>query len=146
MTNTVLHGGNLITYTENFWTGKKTISINGKELLKIDKKRYKYEDKYYTVKGSYLTGVELIDGVQSVALVRKLTTLETILCFLPFLLAFIGGAIGGLCGGAACAFNAIFIRKTNNTVGKILCSILSAVVAFVCYLIISGLFLGLISG
>jgi hypothetical protein len=146
MTNTVLHGDKTIVYYEDFWTGKKRISINGKELLKIDKKTYKLEDKYYTVKGSYLTGVELIDGVQSVALVRKLTTLETILCFLPFLLAFIGGAIGGLCGGAACAFNAIFIRKTNNTVGKILCSILSAVVAFVCYLIISGLFLGLISG
>jgi hypothetical protein len=146
MTNTVLHGDKTIVYYEDFWTGKKRISINGKELLKIDKKTYKLEDKYYTVKGSYLTGVDLIDGVQSVALVRKLTTLETILCFLPFLLAFIGGAIGGLCGGAACAFNAIFIRKTNNTVGKILCSILSAVVAFVCYLIISGLFLGLISG
>lgn len=146
MTNTVLHGDKTIVYYEDFWTGKKRISINGKELLKIDKKTYKLEDKYYTVKGSYLTGVELIDGVQSVALVRKLTTLETILCFLPFLLAFIGGAIGGLCGGAACAFNAIFIRKTDKTIVKILYAVLATVVAFVCYLIISGLFIGLISG
>ena len=146
MTNTVLHGDKTIVYYEDFWTGKKRISIKGKELLKIDKKTYKLEDKYYTVKGSYLTGVELIDGVQSVALVRKLTTLETILCFLPFLLAFIGGAIGGLCGGAACAFNAIFIRKTDKTIVKILYAVLATVVAFVCYLIISGLFLGLISG
>ncbi len=146
MRNTVLHGDKTIVYYEDFWTGKKRISINGKELQKVDKKTYKDEDKYYTIKGSYLTGVELIDGVQTVYLVRKLTTLETILCFLPFLLAFIGGAIGGLCGGAACAFNAIFIRKTNNTVGKVLCSILSSGVAFVCYLILSGLFLVLISG
>lgn len=146
MTNTVLHGGNLITYTENFWTGKKTISINGKELLKIDKKRYKYEDKYYTVKGNYFTGVEMSDGVESITLIRKLTTLEMILCFIPLVVIVTGGAIGGLCGGAACAFNAIFIRKTDKTIVKILYAVLATVVAFGCYLIISGLFLGLISG
>lgn len=144
MTNTVLHGGNLITYTENFWTGKKTISINGKELLKIDKKRYKYEDKYYTVKGSYLTGVEMSDGVESITLIRKLTTLEMILCFIPLVVIVTGGAIGGLCGGAACAFNAAFLRKTDNVGMKVLYSVLSAIVAFVCYLIVAFLLLGLI--
>lgn len=144
MTNTVLHGGNLITYTENFWTGKKTISINGKELLKIDKKRYKYEDKYYTVKGSYLTGVEMSDGVESITLIRKLTTLEMILCFIPLVVIVTGGAIGGLCGGAACAFNAVFLRKTDNVGMKVLYSVLSAIVAFVCYLIVAFLLLGLI--
>ena len=145
MTNTVLYGDKTITYSENFWTGKKTISINGKELQKIDKKTYKYEDKFYTVKGSYLTGVELIDGAQSVMLVRKLSTLETLLCFLPFLLVFTGGAIGGLFGGAAYAFNAIYIRKTDKTTVKILYSVLATVVAFICYLMISGLLLVLIS-
>ena len=45
MTNTVLHGDKTIVYYEDFWTGKKRISINGKELLKIDKKTYKLEDK-----------------------------------------------------------------------------------------------------
>lgn len=144
MTNTVLHGGNLITYTENFWTGKKTISINGKELLKIDKKRYKYEDKYYTVKGNYFTGVEMSDGVESITLIRKLTTLETILCFIPLVVIVTGGAIGGLCGGAACAFNAAFLRKTDNVGMKVLYSVLSAIVAFVCYLIVASLLLGLI--
>lgn len=144
MTNTVLHGGNLITYTENFWTGKKTISINGKELLKIDKKRYKYEDKYYTVKGNYFTGVEMSDGVESITLIRKLTTLEMILCFIPLVVIVTGGAIGGLCGGAACAFNAAFLRKTDNVGMKVLYSVLSAIVAFVCYLIVASLLLGLI--
>lgn len=144
MTNTVLHGGNLITYTENFWTGKKTISINGKELLKIDKKRYKYEDKYYTVKGNYFTGVEMSDGVESITLIRKLTTLEMILCFIPLVVIVTGGAIGGLCGGAACAFNAAFLRKTDNVGMKVLYSVLSAIVAFVCYLIVAFLLLGLI--
>lgn len=144
MTNTVLHGGNLITYTENFWTGKKTISINGKELLKIDKKRYKYEDKYYTVKGNYFTGVEMSDGVESITLIRKLTTLEMILCFIPLVVIVTGGAIGGLCGGAACAFNAAFLRKTDNVGMKVLYSVLSTIVAFVCYLIVASLLLGLI--
>ena len=145
MTNTVLHGGNLITYTENFWTGKKTISINGKELLKIDKKRYKYEDKYYTVKGNYFTGVEMSDGVESITLIRKLTTLEMILCFIPLVVIVTGGAIGGLCGGAACAFNAAFLRKTDNVGMKVLYAVLSAIVAFVCYLIVASLLLGLVA-
>ncbi|MBR3845750.1 MAG: hypothetical protein IKM40_04170 [Clostridia bacterium] len=143
MTNTVMLGDKRICYTENFWTGKRTISIDGKVLQKIDKKTYKYEDKYYTIKGSYFTGVEISDGVQRVELVRKLTTLEMILCFIPFVVVVTGGAIGGLCGGAAWAFNTAYFRKTDKIAMKVLCSILSTVVAFVCYLILSSLFLGL---
>ncbi len=144
MTNTVYFGDKTITYTENFWTGKKTISINGQELTKIDKKTYKLGDTYYTVKGSYLTGVELIDGVQRIELVRKLTTLETVLTLLPFLVILTGGAIGGLCGGAAWAFNAVYVRKTDKTAMKVVYSVLSTVVAYVCYLIVASLFLVLI--
>ena len=144
MTNTVLFGDKYITYSESFWTEKKNIYINGQELQKIDKKTYKYEDKRCTVKGSYITGVELLIGVQSVTLVRKLTVFEIIMCFLPFLLVVTGGAIGGLCGGAAWAFNAVFIRKSDKIIVKILYSVLSTVVAFICYLIISGIFLRLI--
>lgn len=144
MTNTVLHGDKTIVYYEDFWTGKKRISINGKELLKIDKKTYKLDDKYYTVKGSYLTGVEMSDGVESITLIRKLTTLEMILCFIPLVVIVTGGAIGGLCGGAACAFNAAFLRKTDNVGMKVLYSVLSTIVAFVCYLIVASLLLGLI--
>jgi hypothetical protein len=66
------------------------------------------------------------------------------MCFLPFLLVVTGGAIGGLCGGAAWAFNAVFIRKSDKIIVKILYSVLSTVVAFICYLIISGIFLRLI--
>ena len=139
MTNTVLFGDKKITYTENFWTGKKTITINGQEIKKIDKKTYQYEDTYCTVKGSYLTGVNLILGVQTIELVRKLTTFETVLCFLPFLVILTGGAIGGACGGVACAFNAVFMRKSDKPVVKVLYSVLSTVVAFICYLIITVL-------
>jgi hypothetical protein len=141
MTNTVLFGDKYITYSENFWTGKKKITINGEELQKIDKKTYKYEDNHYTVKGSFLTGVEMTNGVQFITLVRKMTTLETILCFLPFLLVITGGAIGGLCGGAAAAFNATYIRNTEKTIMKIIYAILSVILAFVCYLMLSTVFL-----
>ena len=146
MTNTVLFGDKSITYSESFWTGKKTISINGQELQKLDKKTYRYGETCYTVNGSYLTGVELSDGVQSVTLLRKLSVFETILCFLPFLVILSGGAVGGICGGIAAAFNAVSIRKTDNVLLKILCGVLSTIVAFVCYLIIASLFLILISG
>ena len=144
MTNWVLHGDKKICYSEDFWTGKKTISINGEKLQKINKRTYQCGDNRYTIKGSYLTGVELFDGVQFVTLVRKLSTFEMILCFIPLLIAFVGGAIGGLCGGAACAFNAVFIRKSDKMIMKILYSVLSVIVAFVAYSILASVFLRLI--
>ncbi len=145
MTNTVPFGDKYITYSENFWTGKKKITIDGQELQKIDKKTYRYENNHYTVKGSFLTGVEMTNGVQFITLVRKLSVLETILCFLPFLLVVTGGAIGGLCGGAAAAVNATYMRNTDKTIMKIIYAILSTGIAFVCYLILSTVFLMLIS-
>lgn len=144
MTSEVLFGNNTITYNENFWTGKKTLYINGQKMTKIDKKTYNYGDKYYTVKGSFLTGVELIDGIQKVEVVRKLTTLETILSLLPFIVILTGGAIGGLCGGAAWAFNAVYLRKTDKIALKILYAVLSTAAAFVCYLIVASILLALI--
>lgn len=137
MTNTVMFGDKKITYTESFWTGKRTITINGKELEKIDKKTYQYEDTFCTIKGSYLAGAELLFGVQSIELVRKMTTFEAVLCFLPLLFTISGGVVGGACGGAACAFNAVFIRKAEKPAVKVLYSVLSTVVAFICYTIIA---------
>lgn len=145
MTSTVLFGDKRITYSEGFWTGKKKIVINGQELQKTGKNTYKYEYNYYTVKGNFLSGVEMTCGAQSITLIRKLTVLEIILCFFPIVLVVIGGAIGGFCGGAAAAVNAMFMRNTDKTVMKIVYSIVSTVVAFVCYLVLSTIFLALIS-
>ena len=144
MTNSVTFGDKKISYYEDFWTGKKTIIINGQILKKVDKKTYKYEDEYCLVKGNYFTGVELTIGVQRVTVVRKLTVFETILCFLPLLMVILGGAVGGICGGMACAFNAAFIRKNDKVILQILCSLASTIVAFVVYSIISILLIGLI--
>ena len=123
---------------------KKRITINGQELQKISKNTYKYGDSHYTVKGSFLTGVEMTNGVQFITLVRKLTVLETILCFLPFLLVLMGGAIGGLCGGAAAAINATYMRNTEKTIMKIIYAVLSTGISFLCYLLLSTVFLALI--
>ena len=140
MTSTVTHNDKIITYSENFWTGKKSIFVNGKELIKISKNTYKLENECYSVKGNFLTGVELNDGVQNITVVRKLTTLEYVLCFLPFILVFSGGAVGGVCGAAALIFNATFIRNTYETWKKVLYSIFTTIAAFVCYFIIVFIF------
>lgn len=34
-----------IHYEESFWTGKKEINIKGKNLIKLDKKTYYFEEK-----------------------------------------------------------------------------------------------------
>ena len=144
MTNTVLYGDKTITYSESFWTGKKVITINGETLQKIDRKTYKHGDKYCTLKGNYITGVELIDSDQHISLVRKLTFFEIILCFLPLVILIQGGAIGGFCGGVAATLNAVYMRKNDKIIMKILYSIVATAVAFLCYIIIGGGFLLLI--
>jgi hypothetical protein len=47
---------------------------------------------------------------QTAASARKLTTLEQVVCAVPLVLIFIGGAIGGAAGGLAWAINQKIMR------------------------------------
>ena len=45
---------------------------------------------------------------------RKLTTLEQVICAVPLVLIFIGGAIGGAAGGLAWAINQKIMRSNAS--------------------------------
>ncbi len=109
----------LVEYDENFWTGKRTIKINGVLLTKKDKKTYIYNDgnerKSITVKGVYVSGITLImDGVE-VELEEKPKWYEYLFMILILVggIAFIGGAVGGAIGGIL-AFGYMALSKPQK--------------------------------
>ncbi|MEN3158700.1 hypothetical protein ABC502_09985 [Alkalimonas sp. NCh-2] len=66
---------------------------------------------------------------------KKMEWYEHLACGWPLILIFIGGALGGLCGGAAYAVNAkVFGRDISNT-KKYVYAILIGVSAFLTYFV-----------
>ena len=77
-----------IVYDENFWTGKKTISINGVVLQKISKKDFSYTTETGTqtvsVKGNFLSGVKLNVANQTIVISDSAKWYEYVLAVLGF--------------------------------------------------------------
>ncbi len=122
-----------IIYTESFWSGKKTLTVNGVDAQRISKKEYLINEKRAILKGNYYTGACLyIDG-ELIQLTPKSTWYEIILSILPlvFLLTWgnspalcaifpvIGGAIGGFLAGGAFVASLLFMRRAKSPMSKI---------------------------
>ena len=134
--NKVIDGVNYV-YDENFWTGKKRMYINGKEMKKIGKKEFSLSEGETTyvvhVKGSFFSGVTLYVNSNPIELVKN-KWYDWILIFIPFLslaVGVFGGAIGGaLSALIACTgtfINATICRSKLNVVVKVILCILIAV-------------------
>jgi hypothetical protein len=65
----------------------------------------------------------------------KLPVYQQVLVYLPFLLMFIGGGIGGLCGGVGAIVNLHIFHSSQHSAVKVLLSILTTVGAGVLWLI-----------
>ena len=124
------HDGKLIVYKESFWIGKREILIDGTPIKKMDKKSYYYDDKAYTLKGSYLFGARLERGAERIILVPNLTALEWVFVILPLILLFIGGVIGGFCAVAAALMFVSISRAINNNLVKIVLGLATTAGAF----------------
>ena len=140
-----------ILFQESFWTGKKSISINGKQLTKIDKTTFKMEDETtVTLSGNYLAGCKMKIGEDTVSLTPAIKWYEYLLSVLPFILIMVwgnsvtlcrivpvvGGAIGGLISAIFCFANLFIIKRFNKWWLKLVISIVSLGLTFlVCYLV-----------
>lgn len=83
--NHPVHGE--IVFEENFWTGKKKLSVNGKKLQKVGKKTFAGEgDKTFFLEGNFLTGNRLQAGNEEIVLTPALKWYEVVLSVLPFCL------------------------------------------------------------
>ncbi|MBE6544226.1 MAG: hypothetical protein E7675_07470 [Ruminococcaceae bacterium] len=122
-----------IEYTESFWTGKKTLTINGTPAQLVSKKEFNFGGKTVSIKGSYYSGTSLeIDG-QIIEVFQKPQWYEVVLAFLPFafllvwgnstvlcsIFPVIGGALGGALGGLAGCISLMFMKNTKSAIGKV---------------------------
>ena len=103
-----------IVFNENFWSGKKTLTINDVDANPISKKEYMVNGKIVTIKGSFLMGSSLFIDGETVQLSSKPKWYEIVFAIIPFLFLItwgnidslvsifpvVGGAIGGALGGS----------------------------------------------
>ena len=129
--------GKEVVYEESFWTGKKTISINGLKLMKVKKNIYTDGTNNYELKGSNLTGVTLF-GPETIIILEKLTGFQIACAVIPIILcALIGGAIGAIFGCLASLVVVSVARNTKSTLATFFVCIAATGVALVCWFIIS---------
>lgn len=114
-----------ITIEESFWTGKKKITINDKQLSKVDKKSFETEEgEHVSIEGSLVFGAKLVYKDEKIQVTEKLKWWEIVLALLPFIFDMVwgnsvslvtifpvvAGAIGGLVTGLI-GFTILYINK-----------------------------------
>ena len=140
-----------IVFEESAWTGKKKISIAGKQLTKVDKTTYKTEDeKTATLTGNFIQGCKMTFKGETIELTPSVKWYEYVLSILPFILIMIwgniaalceiapvvGGAVGGLISAIFSCVNLVVIKKFKQWWLKLIISLITLGLTFlVCYLI-----------
>ena len=148
MEKTVMHPVyGKITYDENIWSGKKTLSINGVTLSKINKNIFSWTNGManlsVVLKGNAMTGASIVIGGETIELYSKPSVLDWILSMLPFVLVMVwgnsralceivpvaGGAIGGAVSGMAIVLCMTGLRE-KKLGGKLLVALLALAATF----------------
>ena len=122
-------------YTESFWTGKRNLSVDGEIAKKLDRRNFRINEKTYTIKGNFLSGVSLEVNGKRIPLAEN-TWYDWILIILPIMNIVMGvlcGAIGGflsaLFGFVAAVVNAMILRSKLHIAVKILLCILTIAIS-----------------
>lgn len=124
-----------IEYDENFWTGKRELTIRGRKMEKTGRNTFKSPlGKEYRIQGSFLTGATLCVGKSNIQLSAPCKWYEIFCSVLIALfvviwgnvpalfviLPMVGGAIGGGIAGLGAVTNLFLMKRTKNGVGKFL--------------------------
>lgn len=155
-----------IIYEENFWTGKRKITIDGIELEKIDKKAYSFtnvdpetekpQNLVVKINGALFSGVTLTIKDKTITVIDKTTILDYIIFVLPIVFVIIWGnspklclmlpIVGGAIGGAVSALFAslgIYYSKIINKKYKLLASLGFSLLGIVVCILIGFLIVGI---
>ncbi len=123
----------ILEYEENFWTGKKTITYDGKILTKIKRNLYELKTdvnaEKIEVKGNQLIGVTILMFNNQIEICRKLFWHEILLGIIVFIPCVLFGAIGGAIGGALGFTNLTIIKNIDKVLWKIVISVEFAIVS-----------------
>lgn len=148
-------------YEESNFLGKVSLTLNGNELTKMDKKSFQLfvndePPKTVNVKGSLLMGATLEIENETVTVTEKPKWYEIVLALIPFLLVLVWGnsvslceivpVVGGLIGGAISALLAfscfVVMRNIRSVVLKILVAVIFTALSFLICWFIALLILG----
>lgn len=138
-----------IVYEENFWSGKREITLGDVKLSQKSKNIFigniNGENIDFEVQGNFVSGARIkLDG-EFFEIVPKSKWYEYVLFFLPLILVIIwgsskelcqilpvvGGAIGGGISGGFSMAALIASKKYTKLAPKILCALIGLVAAFV---------------
>lgn len=140
--------GNIV-YEESFWTGKKSVKIDGVLLKSVNKNLFQLiqsEEKIVvTLTGNFAKGATLNIGDEKYEISPKTLWYEYILFVLPFILIMVwgnsvvlcsiipvvGGAIGGAISGGMGVVSLSLMKRQSNPLVKVLVGIGMLVAIFV---------------
>ena len=153
-----------IEYTEGFWTGKKTLVLNGLPLKKFTNNIFLLPDgRHAAIKGNYIIGAQLLIGERNITLTSSITWYEIILAFLPFafdiiwgnsptlykIIPIVGGGIGGFISALIGFLAANAMKESEKTIHKVLKGLgfflLSIIVLLMTSLVITAAACGLMA-
>lgn len=141
-----------IIFEESIWTGKRTITLNGEKLMKIDKEHFRSQSGFIiALKGNIITGLKMYLNLnEGIVITPTCKWYEYVLSIIPLILilvwgntvalynivpvlggllgnsiieAAIYGGIGGAIGCVGGFFNLFIIKKINNVFVKIAISL-----------------------
>lgn len=151
-----------IVYEESFWTGRRKISINGKQLTKVGRTTFAYVENDVTysvvVLGNFFTGVKLVvsnstnpNEKEFIKVVEGFKWYEFIFAFIGFVFVIawnlvpveiyiyfptIGGAIGGALSVAFGLGGMYFASKVKKWWARILIILAGSVIGILaCWII-----------
>ena len=151
-----------IVYDENFWTGKKTLFVNGAPMTMMDKKTFYFtwENEKTTVnlKGNYITGLKMIINGKEFQVVPSPKWYEIVCSVFLFVLVLawgtspqlcsifpiVGGAIGGAICGVMAMVNLLVMKAVKKLWLKLLIWLAFIVVTFLLCFIVAVVFLSVV--
>ena len=143
-----------IVYDESFWTGKKTLTVNGTTCFAISKKEFMVGDQKVLLSGNLYLGIRLSIDQETIEISPRPAWYEIVLAILPilFLLTWgnspalcaifpvVGGAIGGAVGAVFSLSSLLLMKKSKSPAIKLLIGVgmfaLTLLVAFVLALLV----------
>lgn len=145
-----------IIYEENFWTGRKTVTVNGDVLVPQSKSVFlTKEGESVSVIGNYLIGVRFTIGTDTFQAVAAIKWYEIALSVLTVVFALVwgnvpalckivplvGGAVGGFLSALIAMIGLFLMKRTDKVWLKLVIWLVSFDVMFAVLLAFAALFL-----
>ncbi len=154
MKYTIENSRGTIIYSESFFLGRRSITINGKPMTKVNKRLFTSDDGRVkiSITGNLFTGEKLlINNIDEISVIPPCKWYEIVITVftMAFLIIWgnsvtlvriiplVGGVVGGAISGLFSALGLAFMRMVKHPAAKIGIGVGAFAVAFLCCFIIA---------